>query len=200
MLQRIRQYSLIAAAGRPYRPRVYGQPQPDGSWAGWIVFFPLDGSPAIATDRETTQSTFDGLAAWSLSLRAADLAAALARALELAATSAVVDQLSAAEYAALQDAEQLEAAVEIERASADIDEVAAEQARADAEQIKRTRLAAESEMAATEETAAKLEANRHERAARTARAVAADAGRRSRSAQAEATRRSGSPRRTTKKK
>jgi hypothetical protein len=26
---------------------------------GWLVFFPLDGELAIASDRETTQSSFD---------------------------------------------------------------------------------------------------------------------------------------------
>ena len=49
----------------------------------------------------------------------------MARALRLARQSSVVDQLADAEYEALADAEQLETAAEIERATSDIDERAA---------------------------------------------------------------------------
>jgi hypothetical protein len=178
---------------------VYGEPQLDGRWGGWIVFFPLDRSPAIATDRETTQTTFDGLAVWAAGLTSVDVEAALVRALHLAAASAVLDQLSETEYAVLEDAEQLEAAAEVKRATADIEEAAAEEARADA-RIRRGRLLAESEIAAAEETTAKLEADLNERAARAARAVAADAARRSRRTKAEATRRTGTRQGTRKKK
>ena len=97
MFQRVRQYPLISAGGRIYRPRVYGEPQLDGLWGGWIVFFPLDRSPAIATDRETTQTTFDGLGVWAAGLTPADVEAALVRALQLAAASAVLDHLSETE-------------------------------------------------------------------------------------------------------
>ena len=110
------------------------------------------------------------------------------------------DQLSETEYAALEDAEQLEAAAEVKRATADIEEAVAEEARADAERIRRARLLAESEIAAAEETTARLEADLNERAARAARAVAADAARRSRRNKAEATRRPGTRQRTGKKK
>ena len=200
MFQRVRQYPLICAGGRTYRPRVYGEPQLDGRWGGWIVFFPLDRSPAIATDRETTQTTFDGLAVWAASLTPADVEAALGRALQLAAASAVLDHLSEAEYAALEDAEQLEAAAEVKRATADIEEAAAEEARADAERIRRGRLAAESEIAAAEEATATLKADLNEGAARTARAVAADAARRSRRTQTEPIRRTGTRQRSSRKK
>ena len=200
MFQRVRQYPLISAGGRIYRPRVYGEPQLDGLWGGWIVFFPLDRSPAIATDRETTQTTFDGLGVWAAGLTPADLEAALVRALQLAAASAVLEHLSETEYAALEDAEQLEAAAEVKRATADIEEAAAEEARADAERIRRGRLVAESEIAAAEETTATLEADLNEGAVRTARAVAADAARRSRRTKAEATRRTGTRQRTSRKK
>jgi hypothetical protein len=61
VFHRIQQYPLVHYGGGTYRPRVYGEPQPDGSWGGWIVFFPLEGSRAVATDRETTQSTFESL-------------------------------------------------------------------------------------------------------------------------------------------
>jgi hypothetical protein len=63
VFNRIQQYPLLHYDGRSYRPRAYGQPQPDSSWGGWIVFFPLDGNgnPAVAADRETTQRTFPSL-------------------------------------------------------------------------------------------------------------------------------------------
>ena len=41
MFHRVQQYELIAMDGRWFRPRVYGDRQPDGSWDGWLVFFPL---------------------------------------------------------------------------------------------------------------------------------------------------------------
>lgn len=200
MFHRIQQYPLVLYGGRTYRPRVYGAPQPDGSWGGWIVFFPLDGSPAVATDRETTQSTLEALSVWAAGVTSVYLEGALVRALELAAEPPVLADLSEAEYAALEDAERLEAAAEIERASANIDEAAAAAARADAERIRQERLAAERVLAAADEAAATIEADLHERAAAQARAVAVGAARRSRKAQSEATRQTGSHRRSRKKR
>ena len=200
MFQRVRQYTLIAGGGRVYRPRVYGEPQLDGRWGGWIVFFPLDRSPAIATDCETTQPTFEGLAVWAAGLTLTYLEGALVRALQLAVASAALDQLSDTEYAALElEDEQLEAAAEVTRAIADI-EAAAEEARADAERIRRARLLAGSEIPGGEEATATLEADLNDGTARTARAVAADAARRSRRPKAAATRRTGTRQRTSKKK
>src|SRR5215207_4071328 len=65
VFQRIRQYDLIDVGGRFYRPRAYGDARTDGMWDGWLVFFPLGGGPAIATDRETTQATFQALTFWA---------------------------------------------------------------------------------------------------------------------------------------
>lgn len=200
MFHRIQQYPLVQYGDRTYRPRVYGEPQPDGSWGGWIVFFPLGGSPAIATDRETTQSTLESLSVWAAGLSPVYLDGALVRALELAAEPPVLAHLDEAEYAALEDAERLEAAADIERATANVDEAAAAAARADAERIREERLVTESALAAADRAAATIEADLHERAAGQARAVAADAGRRSRAAQREATRRSGARRSSTKKR
>lgn len=188
MFQRIRQYGLIDVSGRLYRPRAYAEPQPDGSWVGWLVFFPVDGGPAVATDRETTQATSDALIGWAAGLTPVYLDGALARALNLARQPRVITQLEDAEYEALDDAERLETAAEIERANATVDEMAAAEARADAERIHRERLVTESALAATEEVAATEAAEIHEEAAREARAVAADAARRSRHAQADAAR------------
>ncbi len=187
-------------AVEPYRPRVYGEPQPDGSWGGWIVFFPLDGSPAVATDAETTQSTIESLGVWAAGLTPVYLEGALVRALQLAAEPLVLASLDEAEYAALEDAERLEMAADIERATANIDEAAAAAARADAERIREERLVTESALAAADEAAATIEADLHERAAAQARASAADAARRSRAAETEATRRTGSHRSSKKKR
>ena len=199
MFHRIQQYPLVDYGGRPYRPRVYGEPQPDGSWGGWIVFFPLDGSPAVATDAETTQNTFESLGVWAAGLTSVYLEGALGRALQLAAEPLVLTSLNEAEYAALEDAERLQTAADIERAAANIDEAAAAAARADAERIREERLPTESALAAADEAAATIEADLHERAAGHARAIAADAARRSRKAQTKATERTGSQRSSRKK-
>jgi hypothetical protein len=185
MFQRIRQYSLIDVSGRWYRPRAYGDAQPDGTCDGWLVFFPVGGGAAIASDRGTTQATFQALTLWAAGLTPAYIEAALARALALAYKPAVLAQLEDAEYEALEDAERLETAAEIERVRATADEIAAAEARADAERLRRERLATESAIAATEEVAATKAAEAHEEAAREARAVAADAARRSRDAQTD---------------
>lgn len=198
MFHRIQQYPLVEHRGRTYRPRVYGEPQQDGSWAGWIVFFSLDGAPAVATDIATTQTTFESLAVWAAGLSSVYLEGALLRALQLAAEPLILAHLSEAEYAALEDAERLQTAAEIERATAHIDEAAAAAARADAKRIRKERLSTESELAAADEVAATIEADRHDEAAAHARAIAADAARRSRTARTEAGR-TGSHRSTKKK-
>jgi hypothetical protein len=200
VFHRIQQYPLVHYGGRPYRPRVYGEPQSDGRWGGWIVFFPLDGSPAVATDRETTQSTLESLGVWAAGVTSVYLDGALVRALQLAAESLVLANLNEAEYAALEDAERLQTAADIERATANIDEAAAAAARADADRLREERLVTESALAAAEEAAATIEADLHEHAAGQARAIAADAARRSRQAQTEATRRTGSHRSSRKKR
>jgi len=155
VFHRIQQYPLVHYGGRSYRPRVYGEPQRDGRWGGWIVFFPLNGNPAIATDRETTQRTFESLGVWAAGLTSVYLEGALVRALQLAAEPPILADLDGAEYAALQDAETLQTAADIERATAHIDEAAAAAARADADRIRDERLATQSALAAADEAAAR---------------------------------------------
>lgn len=193
MFHRIQQYELIYRGGRWYRPRAYGDRQPDGTWDGWLIFFPIDGSSAIAPPGpETTQSTWAVLVVWAADLTLAYLEGALARALRLAQQPLLIDQLADAEYEALEDAERLERSAEVER-------TAASAARADAKRIRRQRLDTERALAATEEAAAKREANVLARAAREARAVAADAARRRRPTHAKATPRTHTKRRGDKK-
>jgi hypothetical protein len=193
MFHRIQQYRPINFTGQWYRPRAYGNPQPDGTWDGWVVFFALNHGSAIAPPTpETTQSTLDALAAWAAGLTPVYLEGAIARAFS-AEQHPVLAELSTAEYEALEDAARLESAAEIDRAAADLDEAAAREALAEAEQIRRERLTTEGAIAVTEAAAAEVDARRHEQAGREARAVAADAADRARSALAEAT-----PRKTTK--
>jgi hypothetical protein len=193
MFHRIQQYELIYRGGRWYRPRAYGDRQPDGTWDGWLIFFPIDGSSAIAPPGpETIQSTWAVLVVWAADLTLAYREGALARALRLAQQPLLIDQLADAEYEALEDAERLESSAEVER-------TAASAARADAKRIRRQRLDTELALAATEEAAAKREANVLAQAAREARAVAADAARRRRSTHAKATPRTHTKRRGDKK-
>jgi hypothetical protein len=193
MFKLIQQYELLGSDRVWYRPRAFGDRQADGSWDGWLVFFPVSGGRAIASDRETTQATLDALAVWASSVTLVYLEGALARALRIDRQPSIVDQLNAAEYQALLDADQLETAAQIDHAAADA-------ARGDAERLRRERLATESALAANEEAAANLDAEVHEAAARESRAIAAAAGRRSRQTEAPATRPSRSKRRTSKKK
>jgi hypothetical protein len=118
MFQRIQQYPLMSADDRVYRPRAYGDPQPEGIWDGWLVFFPAAGGTAVASDRETTQPSLDALTRWAGSLSEVYLAGALERALRIAEEPAILAELARAEYDALDDAEQLETAAQLKRAAA----------------------------------------------------------------------------------
>jgi hypothetical protein len=201
MFQRIQQYPLVDANGRWYRPRAYGEPQPDGTWDGWLVFFPVAGGSAIAPPSpETTQRTLADLSVWAAGLRPVYVEGSLARAIAVAEEPFVIGQLAAAEYEALEDAERLETAAVVKRSAADLDDTAATAALADAERLRRERIATEEAFAATEEAAATLEADVHEQEARNARAVAAAAAARRRSARAAATPRSGGRSPASKKK
>jgi len=164
MFQRIAQYQLMEMEGRWYRPRAYGARQPDGMWGGWLLFFPLAGGTAISSGRETTQSTFEALVVWASGLTDVYLEGALVRALRIAEQPPLLARLAAAEYEALEDAERFEAAASIEQTAARVDEAAAVTARAEAERIRQQRVAAEDALAATEEAAARLDAEEPEEA------------------------------------
>jgi hypothetical protein len=159
MFHRIQQYPLMTAEGRTYRPRVYGNLRPDELWDGWLVFFPVDGAPAIASDRETTQPSFHALTAWASGLNDVYLAAALDRAVRIAEQPPVLGDLARAEYQALADADELSARAEVERLAAASDAAAAQAARAEAREIASERVATAEAVAALEETAANAEAD-----------------------------------------
>jgi hypothetical protein len=118
MFKLIQQYELVGLDRVWYRPRAFGDRQADGTWDGWLVFFPVSGGRAIASDRETTQATLDALAVWASSVTLVYLEGALARALRIDQQPSIIDQLNAAEYEALLDADQLETAAQIDHAAA----------------------------------------------------------------------------------
>ena len=153
MFQRIRQYELIQRGSHWYRPRSYSNPQPDGTWEGWLVFFPLSGGPAVATNRETTQVSHDALVEWADGLGAVYLDGALDRALRLEAQPSVVAGLASAEYEALEEASLLDAEADAARALAT-------DARAEADRLHETRLEAEEVSAAADETAGRTRRHR----------------------------------------
>ena len=55
--------------------------RPDGLWEAWLVFFSLRTGKALATDRETTQSTRQHVLYWATGLGPTYLRGALERAL-----------------------------------------------------------------------------------------------------------------------
>ena len=186
MFHRVQEFELIYVGGQVFRPRVYGDPQADGSWAGWLIFFPVPVGAAIAPPAaETSQPTLAALQAWSAGLTIVYLEGALERALPLGERSPIIAHLVDAEYQALDDAARLESAADIEHTAAELDNAAAKVARDEAEQIRRERLDMEGALAALDEQAARAEASLHEGAAREARAAASEAKHRRRSAQAQ---------------
>ena len=184
MFQYVHRYGMMQRDGRWFRPQAYGEPRADGLWDGWLVFFPLDGGLAIASNRETTQSSFAALGSWAAAVSPVYLEGALDRALSLAEVPAVVTQLLGAEYEALADAEQHETAAELERVAAKADQAAADIARDDADRLRDQRLTAEAAVAGQQEAAASQAATVYERAAELKRAEASAARRRRRSAEA----------------
>lgn len=72
------EHDVVAADGRRFRARVFGEPR-GNLWAGWIEFTGPAGAIS-RTDVETTQPGRDALAYWASGLEAVYLEGALARA------------------------------------------------------------------------------------------------------------------------
>jgi hypothetical protein len=68
--------------GRFYEARACGRGRPDGLWEGWLEFTPSDGSPTVATGRETTQPKRADVVYWATGLTATYLEGALDRMLK----------------------------------------------------------------------------------------------------------------------
>jgi hypothetical protein len=74
---------LKAPGGERYAARAYMARQPTGLWEAWLVFLSLHDGTALATDRETTQSTRAHVLYWASGLSRTYLQGALERALDL---------------------------------------------------------------------------------------------------------------------
>ena len=68
--------------GERYVARAYMARQPGGLWEAWLVFFSVKTGAALATDRETTQSTRKHVLYWATGLGPTYLLGALERALD----------------------------------------------------------------------------------------------------------------------
>jgi len=73
---------LVLPDGTRYVARVYTDLEVDGTvWEAWLVFFPLTGGEALATDRETSQSKREDVDYWASGIEPVYLEGALVRAL-----------------------------------------------------------------------------------------------------------------------
>ena len=77
--------TTVLQGAREWTVEAWGEGRADGSWEGWLVFVPHDGSLPLATPRETTQSTRQALTYWASGLEPIYLEGAFARAVARAA-------------------------------------------------------------------------------------------------------------------
>lgn len=75
----------ISQGGRDWTVEAWGEGREDGRWEGWLAFVPADGSPPLATARETTQSNRQALEYWAAGLAPIYLEGAFTRAISRAA-------------------------------------------------------------------------------------------------------------------
>src|SRR5213079_1384810 len=167
----VQQYSgtLVDSFGRQYVARVYGACRPDNLWDGWFVFFPLDDGRALATDRETTQSTLAAVRYWASGITTVYLDGALERA------RALLPEARLARRRAQAEEEEV-----LARAEAEVYEEAATAARLQALDADHRRREAEEALLVEREAAARAAARLHDRAAASARQQASEAKRRHR--------------------
>lgn len=72
---------LTDPQGTAYRRvLVYAEREPAGTWVAWVEFVSASGDKVVQTDRETTQSTLDGVAYWATGLQPTYFEGALDRA------------------------------------------------------------------------------------------------------------------------
>ena len=70
------------------RARICAAPLPGGTWEAWIEFVSADGSRALRSGRETTQSHLDGVAYWATGLEPVYFEGAFERAVRSRAATA----------------------------------------------------------------------------------------------------------------
>lgn len=72
---------VIAANGTAYTVRSYGEERSDGTWTGWLEFYPVDPTmPALRTDQETSQPNRTAIEYWATGLEPVYFDGALERA------------------------------------------------------------------------------------------------------------------------
>jgi hypothetical protein len=77
----IRETPLKITSGEvTYSVRVYGQERSDGTWEGWIEFYPLGFASILRTGQETSQPNLQALEYWADGLEAVYFEGAFARA------------------------------------------------------------------------------------------------------------------------
>jgi len=83
MSQLMHTYSTLVrdVRGTMYQARVYGDQRLDGTWTGWLEFYPLFAdAPILRTGQETSQPDRDALEYWAGGLEPIYLDGALQRA------------------------------------------------------------------------------------------------------------------------
>jgi len=177
MVHFVQQYSqvLVSSDAHKYVARVYAAQPLVGRWDGWFVFFPLHGGRALATDRETTQSSLSAVAYWATGISTTYLEGALERARALLPEARLARR-----------AEQAGREEELARAEAAAYGEAAAEARLEALEAKQRHREAEELLMAERSESARSAAELHERAAAAARAEVREAERRRRQAEREA--------------
>jgi hypothetical protein len=71
MSKLLQEYTTVvtSSAGADYRVRAYGAERTDGTWIGWIEFYPTDlTEPVLKTDQETSQPNQMDLEYWATGL------------------------------------------------------------------------------------------------------------------------------------
>ena len=67
--------------GTTYIVRIYAQERTDGTWEGWLEFYPTDeGKQVLRTEQETSQPNRTAIQYWALGLEPIYLDGAFARA------------------------------------------------------------------------------------------------------------------------
>ncbi|HKR14778.1 MAG TPA: hypothetical protein VJT15_22115 [Pyrinomonadaceae bacterium] len=61
--------NVIGPDGTEYIVRTYGDERPDGTWIGWLEFYPSDETkPVLQTDQETSQPNQVTVEYWATGL------------------------------------------------------------------------------------------------------------------------------------
>jgi hypothetical protein len=180
MFRRIAQYPVISAPdGVRYRPRAYAEPRADGTWAGYLVYFPLvTGASVVSTTEQTIKPTFGEVATWAATVGQASLLDGLQVALSLEPSESLQSTILElqADSSALQDlADDAHVAAVAAENLAEAHDVDAAAARAEAEALHDYETRIRGEAATLAQRAAEAEADVHERVADEAPPVASDA-------------------------